>query len=110
VWALVEEWTQKFDKFEVMRQLNGIDVPCGPIMSMKDLLQDTSLRERGIIVEVPHPTRGSFLTVGCPMKLSDSPVKVTASPLLGEHTDKILAKELGYSKSEIKNLRAAGAI
>jgi formyl-CoA transferase len=110
MWQIVEAWTQKFNKFEVMRQLNDIDVPCGPIMSMKDLLQDASLRERGIIVEVPHPTRGTFMTVGCPMKLSDSPVKVTASPLLGEHTDKILAKELGYSKRDIKALRAAGAI
>ena len=110
VWQIVESWTQKFNKFEVMRQLNDIDVPCGPIMSMKDLAEDQSLRQRGILVDVPHPTRGSFLTVGCPVKLSDSPVKVTASPLLGEHTDKILAKDLGYSKSEIKNLRAAGAI
>jgi formyl-CoA transferase len=110
VWAIVESWTQQHDKYEVMRLLNEADVPCGPIMSMKDLMNDGSLHKRGILVDVPHPTRGSFLTVGCPVKLSDSPVKVTASPLLGEHTDKILAKDLGYSKNAIKQLRAAGAI
>jgi formyl-CoA transferase len=110
VWSTVEAWTKQHNKFEVMRMLNDIDVPCGPIMSMKDLSEDKSLVERGIIVEVPHPTRGSYKTVGCPLQMSDSKVEVTASPLLGEHTERILAKELGYSKQDIDKLKAAGAI
>ena len=110
VWAIVEAWTQNQTKFEATTKLNEIDVPCGPILSMKDLIEDESLVRRGIIVDVPHPTRGSFKTVGCPIKLSDSPVEVTSSPLLGEHTEEILAQELGYTKEQIQALRAEGAI
>ena len=61
------------------------------------------------MVEVDHPTRGKYLTVGNPIKMSDSPSDVTRSPLLGEHTDEILA-ELGYSKDQITALREARAI
>ncbi|MSO92582.1 MAG: formyl-CoA transferase [Rhodospirillales bacterium] len=110
VWAIVEAWTQTQTKFEAMTKLNDADVPCGPIMSMKDLIEDESLVSRDIMVDVPHPTRGSFKTIGCPIKLSDSPVEVKASPLLGEHTDDILTGELGYTKEEIQALRAEGAI
>ncbi len=110
VFGIVEEWTQKHDKFEVMRTLNAGNVPCGPILDTKDLIEDQSLAERGIVVEVEHPERGTFKTVGCPMKLSDSPVVVTTSPLLGEHTEEILKDIVGYADSEIEEARAAGAI
>jgi formyl-CoA transferase len=110
VWAIIEEWTRKFTKMEVMTKLNDIDVPCGPIMSMKDLIDDKSLRERGVIVEVPHKQRGTFFTIGCPLNLSDSRVEVKTSPLLGEHTDEVLMKELGYSKDQVAALRAEGAV
>ncbi len=110
VWAIVEAWTQNHAKFEVMRMLNEIDVPCGPILSMKDLIEDKSLYERGIIVEVPHSTRGTFRTIGCPLRLSDSPVQVKSSPLLGEHTEEVLRQFMGLAKSEIEKLRAEGAI
>ncbi|MBI3453335.1 MAG: formyl-CoA transferase [Rhodospirillales bacterium] len=110
VWRIVETWTQGFSKFEVMAKLNDIDVPCGPIMSMKDLSQDQSLYQRGIMVDVPHPTRGRFKTIGCPLQLSDTKVEVKSSPLLGEHNEEILVKELGYTKEEIAAMRAEGAI
>ena len=82
-------------KFEAMDILNKHDIPCGPILSMKEIAEEPSLRETGTIVEVDHPVRGKYLTVGNPIKLSDSPTEVTRSPLLGEHTDEVLA-ELGY--------------
>jgi formyl-CoA transferase len=107
--GVIEEWTLQRTKFDVMRALNEIDVPCGPILSMKDLIEDRSLYERNVLVEVPHPQRGSFVTVGCPIRLSDSPVEVRPSPLLGEHTDEIL-NWLGYDQARIQNLRSAGAI
>jgi formyl-CoA transferase len=76
---------------------------------MKEIAEERSLRETGTIVEVDHPTRGKYLTVGNPIKLSDSPTEVQRSPLLGEHTDEVMT-ELGYSREQISALRAVGAI
>ncbi|PWC52624.1 formyl-coenzyme A transferase, partial [Azospirillum sp. TSH7] len=72
--------------------------------------EDKSLYETGTLVEVEHPTRGSYLTVGNPIKLSDSPTEVTRSPLLGEHTDEILRDVLGFGEREIVEIRDSGAI
>ena len=107
--GIVEQWTLKHEKVEAMRMLNDVDVPCGPILSMKDLYNDGSLRESGTLVEVEHPERGPFVTVANPIRLSDSEVKVTRSPLLSEHTDDIL-KWLGYSAKEIQGLKAEGTV
>jgi formyl-CoA transferase len=76
---------------------------------MKEIAEDESLRKTGTIVEVDHPVRGKYLTVGNPIKLSDSPTEVTRSPLLGEHTDEVMA-ELGYNADQIATLRSLGAI
>jgi formyl-CoA transferase len=76
---------------------------------MEELAAEPSLRATGTIVEVDHPTRGRYLSVGNPIKLSDSPTEVTRSPLLGEHTRQVLA-ELGLSESEIVALEAAKVI
>ncbi|NIP46679.1 MAG: formyl-CoA transferase [Gammaproteobacteria bacterium] len=108
--ALIEEWTQTKTKLEVMETLNPLNVPCGPILSMKELAEEPSLRETGTVVEVDHPTRGAYLTVGNPIKLSDSPTEVVRSPLLGEHTDDILKSVVGWSDEQIAAARDAGAI
>ncbi|MFZ9297573.1 MAG: formyl-CoA transferase [Hylemonella sp.] len=100
IFARIEEWTKTKTKFEAMDILNEFDIPCGPILSMKEIAEDTSLRETGTVVELDHPTRGKYLTVGNPIKLSDSPTEVTRSPLLGEHSAEIL-ELLGYSADQI---------
>ena len=105
VFAAVEEWTVTKTKFEAMALLNEHDIPCGPILSMEELMNEPSLRSTGTIVEVDHPKRGKYLTVGNPIKLSDSPTEVTRSPLLGEHTDEVLA-ELGYATADLAALRS----
>ena len=98
VFGIIQEWTQQYTKSQVMERLNEIDVPCGPILDMKELIEDKAMAERGMIVDVPHPERGVFQTVGCPLVLSDSPVEMKTSPLLGEHTDEILTGLLGYDR------------
>ncbi|MGE4562591.1 MAG: CoA transferase, partial [Rhodospirillales bacterium] len=106
---IIEEWTMTKDKFEVMDTLNPLNIPCGPILSMKELAEEPSLRETGTIVEVDHPERGKYLTVGNPVKLSDSPSDVRYSPLLGEHTDEVL-REIGMSKDEIMAAKEDGVV
>ncbi len=105
----IEQWTMTKTKFEAMDILNKFDIPCGPILSMKEIADEPSLRATGTIVEVDHPKRGKYLTVGNPIKLSDSETEVTRSPLLGEHTEEVLA-QLGYSAKDIADLRVEKVI
>lgn len=107
---MIEQWTMTKTKFEVMETLNSLNVPCGPILSIEELVNEEALMKTGTVVEVDHPTRGAYRTVGNPIKLSNSPSTVTRSPLLGEHTDEILTSVLGYSADEIEELRGSGAI
>ena len=109
IFARIEQWTMTKTKFEAMEILNQYDIPCGPILSMKEIAEDPWLRQSGTVVEVEHPTRGKHLTVGNPIKLSDSPTEVTRAPLLGEHTEEILG-ELGFTAGDVTALRAEGAI
>ncbi len=110
VFAEIEKWTMTKGKMEIMDILNPLNVPCGPILSMKELANEESLRQTGTVVEVDHPERGKYLTVGNPIKLSDSPSDVERSPLLGEHTEEILKDVLGLDDGEIETARQQGAI
>ena len=110
IFARIEQWTMTKTKFEAMEILNQYDIPCGPILSMKELAEDQSLRKTGTVVEVDHPTRGAYLTVGNPIKLSDSITEVKRSPLLGEHTDEILSDVLRLSAKDIAEIKASGAL
>jgi formyl-CoA transferase len=110
IFATIEQWTMTRTKFEVMETCNKFDIPVGPILSMQELAAEQSLRATGTVVEVDHPTRGPYLTVGNPIKLSDSPADVRRSPLLGEHTDEVLGDVLRYSDREIADIKASGAL
>ena len=110
VFETIEAWTMTKTKFEVMEICNPLNIPVGPILSMKELAEDPSLRETGTVVEVDHPERGPYLSVGCPIKLSDSIVEVERSPLLGEHTEEVLQEVVGLSDDEIAEAKETGAI
>jgi formyl-CoA transferase len=110
IFGMVERWTRTKTKWEAFTALNAIDVPSGPVLDTKDLIDDVDLRAAGMIVEVEHPERGSFKTVGCPFTLSDSPVEVRRPPLLGEHNAEILHDLLDFPEEELGRLTAAGAV
>jgi len=109
IFATIEEWLADKTKFEAVDILRKFDIPCAPVMSMKELANDPSLRASGTITEVQHKERGPYLTVGSPIKFSDMKVEITGSPLLGEHTDEVLA-ELGYGKDKIAHMHEAKAV
>ncbi len=110
IFGRIEEWTMTKTKFEVMDICNPLDIPVGPILSTKEIMEDDGLRATGTIVDVDHPKRGKYVSVGCPIKLSDSPVEVTRSPLLGEHTLEILERVLGYSGEDLDRVVKSGAV
>ena len=108
--AMVEEWTLQHDKQEAMSILAGAGVPCGAVNDTGDLVKDPHLWEREMIVEPNYPTRGPFLTVGCPIKMSGSPVEVTSPPTLGQHTEEVLAEAMGYDAAQVRQLKDKGVV
>ncbi|HLW04024.1 MAG TPA: formyl-CoA transferase [Azoarcus sp.] len=104
IFALVEDFLKDKTKYEAVDYFRKFDIPCAPVLSMKEIAEDPDLRKSGTIVEVEHKKLGKYLTVGSPIKFSDLEVEITGSPLLGEHTDEVLT-ELGYSKEQIESMR-----
>jgi formyl-CoA transferase len=107
--ALMSDWTAKRSKHEVMQILASAGVPCGACLDTGEVLADPHLKAREMIVEVEHPVRGRYVTVGNPIKLSASPTTIRPSPLLGQHRHEIL-RELGYGDAEVAALAEDGAI
>jgi formyl-CoA transferase len=109
IFATIEDWLKDKTKYEAVDILRKFDIPCAPVLSMKELAASPDLRKSGSIVEVDHKVRGKYLTIGSPIKFSDLEVEVKPSPVLGEHTDEVLA-DLGYSADDIAKLHAAKAV
>lgn len=109
IFGVIEGWLKDKTKFEAVDVLRKFDIPCAPVLSMKEIANDPSLRASGTVAEVDHKVRGKYLTVGSPIKFSDMTVEITGSPLLGEHTDEVLT-ELGYSKEKIAAMHESKAV
>jgi formyl-CoA transferase len=101
----IEKWLADKTKYEAVDILRKFEVPCAPVLSMKEIAYDPALRASASVVEVDHKERGKYLTVGCPVKFSDFTPEITGSPLLGEHTDDVLT-ELGYDADAIERMHA----
>jgi formyl-CoA transferase len=110
MFQLIEEWSSRLSKWDALAELNALNVPCGPILSTKELIEDASLADNNMVVTVDHPERGAFKTVGCPIKLSDSPVQVETSPLLGQHNEDVYVRELGVDPQRLAELKTNGVI
>jgi formyl-CoA transferase len=109
IFAEIEKFLADKTKYEAVEHFSKFDVPCSPVLSMKELKHDKFLQSIGTIVSVPHKVRGSYWTVGCPMKFSEFTPEITSAPLLGEHTDEVL-RELGYTDQQIAELHKKGAV
>jgi formyl-CoA transferase len=109
IFAVIEDWLKDKTKYEAVDILRKFDIPCAPVLSMKELANSPDLRKSGSIVEVDHKVRGKYLTIGSPIKFSDLEIEVKPSPVLGEHTDEVLA-DLGYSADDIAKLHTAKAV
>ena len=107
---IVEDWTQKYTKHEVMDILGKAGVTVGACLNAKDIHSDPHLLERGMIVTIDHPAIGEFTLPGSPIQMSDSQLTVTAAPLLGQHTSQVLGDLLGYSEKDIKALESGGVV
>jgi formyl-CoA transferase len=105
----IEVWLADKTKHEAVDVLRTYDIPCAPVLSMKEIAEDADLRRSGTIVEVDQKQRGSYLTVGSPIKFSGFAPEITGSPLLGEHTEDVLG-ELGYSAEQIAALHERGVV
>ncbi|WP_047870679.1 formyl-CoA transferase [Nocardiopsis sp. RV163] len=110
MFALIEEWAGQIPKWDVLAALNAHNIPCGPIMSTREIIDDPTLRANGVVTTVEHPERGSYDTVSSPIRLSDSPVDVVRSPLLGEHNAEVYGGELGLSDEDLAELASNGVI
>jgi formyl-CoA transferase len=108
--AMIEAWTEKRTKHEVTETLAGAGIPCGAVLDSREVLADPHLRERGMIVELEHPTRGAYPMPANPVRMSDSPTEVIRAPLLGEHNAEIYGKLLGVDDAELDALRRDGVI
>jgi len=107
---IVAAWTRQHSKHDIMRLMGDAGVPCGATLDTGEVLDDPHLRARDMILDIEYPTRGTYQTVGCPVKLSDSPVDVTRPPLLGEHTSEVLEVLCGISADEVQKLRSGGVV
>jgi formyl-CoA transferase len=108
--AVIEAWTMKRDKHDVMRAFAGRGIPCGAVLDTAEILEDPHLRERGMVFDLEHPTRGRFTMIGSPLRLSDSPTEVSRAPLYGEHTEEVLTTLAGYTREDVQRLRAKGVL
>ncbi len=108
--AIVEAWTGKRTKHEVMELLGAAEVPCGAVLDSDEVMANEHLRQRGMIVDVEHPTRGKMAIPGSPIRMSASPTEVTRAPLLGEHNAEVYGKLLGYGEGELAALKRDGII
>jgi crotonobetainyl-CoA:carnitine CoA-transferase CaiB-like acyl-CoA transferase len=97
-----DEWLKRFE---------AAGVPAGRIRTVAEVCESPHLKARGMIVTLPHPKAGEVRVLGVPIRLHATPGKATTpSPLLGQHTERVLRGVLGLARTEVARLRAAGVV
>jgi len=108
--ALLAAYCQTRTKHQVMTAVASLGIPCGAVQDTTEVMHDPHLMERGMLAEVHHPVVGSFVMPGCPVRLEDSPVQVTAAPVLGQHNEEVYAELLGYTPEQVRQLKERGIL
>ncbi len=106
----IEAWTRERTKYEVMETMREAGVPSGPVLDSGEIFTNEHLRERGMLIDIEHPTRGGMTLLGCPIRLSESPAVHRRAPLLGEHTAEVLTEELGLGGGDLAALVESGVV
>lgn len=98
----VEEW---------IGEMEEIGIPCGPINTVDRVVADPQVQAREMIAEVEHAGVGKVKMAACPVKLSETPSGIQGpAPTLGQHTEEVLIRLLGYSTEQIETLRQDGVV
>ena len=106
----IELWTRARTKHEVMRELGEAGVPCAATMDTAELYDDPHLNARGFVKTVEHPELGPVRMLGFAPRMSANTVELVRPPTLGQHTDSVLAEELGFDRDRLRELRTVEAI
>jgi formyl-CoA transferase len=108
--ALLTAYCSTRSKHQVMTEVASLGIPCGAVQDTVEVMHDPHLMERGMLAAVQHPVVGSFVMPGCPVRLDDSPVQVSAAPLLGQHNEEVYAELLGYTPEQVRQLKDRGVL
>jgi formyl-CoA transferase len=106
----IEKWTVNYTKHVAMDKLGSAGVPCGAVLDTMELSDDPTMRKREIFAEIDHPVRGKLVIPGWPVKMSESYVKVKASPILGADNADVYGEMLGLSQADIAALKKEGVV
>lgn len=106
LFEIITVWTSARTKAEAMRVLGEAGLPCSATLDTRDLFTDPHLLERDFVTSVDHATLGTVPLLGWPARLSKSQVPIVAAPLLGEHSESVIAEDLGLDATQIAELRA----
>ncbi len=105
LFGIIKAWTEVREKRVVMEAFGEAGVPCGAVFDTAEVLNQPHLIERGVVTELVHPVRGKYTAIGSPVRLSDSQVELSRSPLYGEHSDEVFTTLGGMTQEEVDELR-----
>jgi formyl-CoA transferase len=108
--AMIAAWTRQRTKHEAMQVMGAAGIPAGAVLDTKELQNDPTFEQRGIMQVVQHPTNGSVKLPGWPVRHNGIPPKVLPAPLLGQHTAEVLSTWLGIDDKQVQKLRTAGVV
>src|SRR5271169_4025891 len=106
---IVASWTRQRTKHEAMAQLSAVGVPVGAVLDTQELIDEPSFRQRGILQTMTHGERKMTMPTW-PVRFDGVPSEVKSAPLLGEHTEGVLADWLGLDAAAVAGLRQDGIV